>query len=481
MVVSALWEKVKGLVTNGELIKQARKKKGLSQAKLARLLGIKQAVLSNWELNYTAPSSEETKRVFDLLNSLNDEEIRLLWKRGKNIHIKNNNSWSSLPKTNIRKRTPMTEEERRGRLPFLFLEVEKILCNGRTAISLFSGIGGFSLGFRFAGFKILGYVEIYEPFRRIYELNFPNTKCLGTDIQRITDNMVLEWKQEYGEIDCLFGGPPCQGFSLAGKRDRLDARNQLFRHFARTASLLKPKTVLMENVSLMSSMKDADGIPMLKAVNQEFEKAGYITCFKRIKAEEYGVPQCRRRMFMLGIRKDLNKGEPSFPKPTHGHARQLTLLGDKSEPYVTFWEATGDLESLKAGEQSARDKWHVASRHPKYVVEMLEGVPEGKSAHDNPNPGLRPISGYNTTYKRNIWDEPCSTISTNFTMVSGCRNVHPSDTRALTYREAMRVQTFPDNYILVGKKGDIRKGIGNAVPPLLAMKIATHIHNSCLS
>ena len=97
------------------------------------------------------------------------------------------------------------------------------------------------------------------------------------------------------------------------------------------------------------------------------------------------------------------------------------------------------------------------------------------SAHDNSNPELRPPSGFNTTYKRIKWDEPCSTISTNFSMISGCRNVHPTSTRSLTIREATRAQSFPDEFVFEGKWGDIRKAIGNAVPPLLAQIIAKAI------
>jgi DNA (cytosine-5)-methyltransferase 1 len=110
----------------------------------------------------------------------------------------------------------------------------------------------------------------------------------------------------------------------------------------------------------------------------------------------------------------------------------------------------------------------------------LKGVPEGESAHNNPDPKKRPPSGYNTTYKRIRWDEPCSTISTTFGMISGSRNVHPSNTRSLTIREAARCQTFPDDFKFCGTLGQIRTVIGNAVPPGLAEAVATHVRNSIL-
>jgi len=465
----------------GDLIRKARRKKGLSQAKLARLLNIRQALLSSWELDKSEPTQETFKKILDLIEKIDSETIAVLRKRiiKKGAKVQNNKTVSS--KIHIRDRPALTEAERRRRLPFLYFDVSRIPCNDRKGIALFSGIGGMSLGFRFAGFQVLGYVEIHEPFRRIFEANFPDAKCLGHDIRSIDDEQVLSWKNQFGEIDSLFGGPPCQGFSLAGKRDKYDERNQLYKEFVRVASILEPKTVVMENVSLMTSMKNPDGRLMPEMMSEAFENIGYNCLSKILHAEDYGVPQSRRRLFMLGVRKDLGLDKITFPSPTHRPPNQQTLFGNGIEPYVTFWEATGDLESLEAGECSSNDIWHKATPHPDYVVKMLQGIPEGMSAHDNPDPNLRPTSGYNTTYKRIRWNEPCSTISTNFNMISGCRHVHPSDTRALTVREAMRVQTFPDNFKIFGKIEDVRKGVGNAVPPILAMRIADHIHKCIIT
>jgi DNA (cytosine-5)-methyltransferase 1 len=118
---------------------------------------------------------------------------------------------------------------------------------------------------------------------------------------------------------------------------------------------------------------------------------------------------------------------------------------------------------------------HWAVHHPQYIIDWLWDVPEGRSAHDNVDPAQRPPSGYNTTYKRQEWSEPASTVQTTFGMISGCRNVHPIATRSLTIREAARIQSFPDGFVFHGTAGAIRQGIGNAVPPLLASQIATHL------
>ena len=147
-----------------------------------------------------------------------------------------------------------------------------------------------------------------------------------------------------------------------------------------------------------------------------------------------------------------------------------------SRKYRTFRDATKDLPILENGEKSS-DPLHWSITHPEHIIKWLKDVPEGYSAHDNKDASLRPPSGFNTTYKRIKWDEPCSTISTNFSMISGCRNVHPTSTRSLTIREACRCQTFPDDYIFIGNWGNIRKAIGNAVPPLLSYTIAESIRS----
>jgi DNA (cytosine-5)-methyltransferase 1 len=124
---------------------------------------------------------------------------------------------------------------------------------------------------------------------------------------------------------------------------------------------------------------------------------------------------------------------------------------------------------------------HQAVRHPSHVIKWLWDVKEGHSAHDNENPKDRPPSGYNTTYKRQVWQEPASTVQTTFGMISGCRNVHPISTRSLTIREAARIQSFPDSYQFTGTLGAIRTGIGNAVPPLLAYRVGLFVRSRLLN
>jgi DNA (cytosine-5)-methyltransferase 1 len=149
-------------------------------------------------------------------------------------------------------------------------------------------------------------------------------------------------------------------------------------------------------------------------------------------------------------------------------------LFSSMQPHRTFGDACSDLPYLESGEGS-EDKLHEAVKHPAHVIKWLWDVKEGFSAHDNEDESLRPPSGYNTTYKRQVWNEPASTVQTTFGMISGCRNVHPIATRSLTIREAARIQSFPDSYKFTGTRGTIRTGIGNAVPPLLSNAIANHV------
>jgi len=338
-----------------------------------------------------------------------------------------------------------------------------------SALSLFSGCGGFSLGFSAGGFEVKGYLEIDQDLRAIYSKNFPSSRFIGADITQVKTETLAQLHRELGPIDVVIGGPPCQGFSLSGKRQVDDPRNTLFKHYLRVVEVMQPKLAVMENVRLLTSMLNDSGSPVKLDIINEFDKHGYEVRLFEINAKDYGVPQHRERVLFSAIRKGLHI-RPSAPRPTHGKSDDLFSA---QRPFRTFGDACSDLPYLESGEASD-DPLHVAVRHPEHVINWLWDVSEGCSAHENAEPSQRPPSGYNTTYKRQVWSEPASTVQTTFGMISGCRNVHPIATRSLTIREAARIQSFPDTYKFTGNLGTIRKGIGNAVPPLLALEIAKY-------
>ena len=346
--------------------------------------------------------------------------------------------------------------------------------NDPKAISFFAGCGGLCYGITAAGFNIIASNELVDDYREIYKLNFPNARFLSNDIRDITELEIDAILNEYSDIELFAGGPPCQGFSLAGKRNIEDRRNTLFQYYLKIANRVRPKVILMENVKLLTSMKNPEGKFVKDEIIDTFDKIGYFGQFFIVNASEYNVAQNRERVLFIGVRKDLNK-KPDMLPPICGDSCDLF---SKCIPKFTFGDAVSDLEYLESGERSEIDKYHKSTNHPEHVIRWLFNVPQGKSAHDNEDPSLRPPSGYNTTYKRQVWTEPGCTVTTNFNMISGGNNVHPIATRALTIREALRLQSFPDSFKFKGKESSIRTTIGNAVPPLLAYNIAKFLKDT---
>jgi DNA (cytosine-5)-methyltransferase 1 len=447
---------------NGSEIRALRKSARVSQFRLAGYLGITSAQLSEWESGKATPTTVQLRKVAEALRHADQLVEAGEIQRG---------------------RRPTPVAHRGPRSPGLSTrccsEPSK-QAGSPSAIALFAGCGGLALGFKQAGFLIKGFIEIEPAARSTFKRNFPEADCLAHDILEF--DAAAPYGSD-GEVDVLIGGPPCQGFSLAGKRDPKDHRNQLFREYARIASLLNPKLILMENVRLLMSMRDHNGEFVIDQIRKSLRLVGYSTAVWVVNAQDFGIPQSRERVFVVGVRDDLDVNPELFGRPPVTHvpgAAPPSLLDPPQERLRTFRDATSDLKSLESGEADPNDPMHWAVRHPDHVIEWLRDVPEGCSAHDNEDPALRPPSGYNTTYKRLAWDKPSSTIGTTFGMISGSRNVHPTATRSLTVREASRCQTFPDDFCFEGTWGEIRTMIGNAVPPLLAKQWAEHLQQSGL-
>jgi len=454
----------------GSKLREERENKNLSQSKLSELSGIEQHLLSAFENEKIDLDELQIKKLKKILS--NQKIINEIVNRKKRVQKYKFQINNTLPERVAKaKRTENNNEyvEALNNLYKKHISKNKQL----NAISLFSGCGGFSFGFSAAGFDIKGFVELDPKLREIYKLNFNNCLEIGGDIQSIKDVTIKKIKEEFGEIDAIIGGPPCQGFSLSGKRDKNDPRNKLFLHYISFLKIIKPKFAVLENVRLLSSMKGSDNKLVIDQIYEQFHKSGYKVKSFEVNAKNYGVPQHRERIFFIAIRSDLNI-EPQFPEQLFSNDIDMFNLQKK---YRTFGDACSDLDFLESGQESQSDFYHKAVNHPQHVIDWLWNVKEGMSAHENSDPNNRPPSGYNTTYKRQIWNDVASTVQTTFGMISGCRNVHPISTRSLTIREASRIQSFPDAYKFCGSLGTIRTGIGNAVPPLLAYEIANYLKN----
>lgn len=452
----------------GVSLRKQRMEFGLSQSKLADITGVQQARLSAFELQKQELTCTEKEIIEKSLASLDKSKVNALKKKRYREHVKDGSTISSRPRRSYIKTSRSNEY-----LASLSELENNFLSNNKKfkAISFFSGCGGLCYGIKAAGFDVVATNELQEAYKNIYKENFSEANFLSNDITEIKDEDVKKILEKNGSIDLMIGGPPCQGFSLAGKRDVNDSRNTLFQNYLHIASIIKPKVILMENVRLLTSMKDPNGEYVSKRILDTFKSIGYNCAFFTVNAKDYGVPQHRERVIFIGLREDI-KAPPSIPLPKYGIENNLF---SKESPYFSFGDAASDLMFIESGENCSSDKYHQAVNHPEHVLKWLIDVPEGKSAHENSDKSLRPPSGYNTTYKRQVWSEPAGTVATTYGMISGCRNVHPIATRALTTREALRLQSFPDSFKLTGKMGDIRTTIGNAVPPMLAYVLGEHI------
>lgn len=451
----------------GTELRAQRQELGLSQAKLSEISGVPQHLLSSFELGKSSLDMSHYEAVRRVLADI--DQVASVSKREKRYR---QHSYASRPVLAERKANAgrsAGNAEYCQVLAHLYTSHLRQNTKKLTALSLFSGCGGFSLGFSSAGFDIKGFVELEAPLREIYKANFPDSFEVGSDITLISDAALSASRQVIGDIDVIVGGPPCQGFSLSGKRNVDDPRNQLFRHYLRFVNSFKPKIAILENVRLLTSMRNQEGVYVSTDICNEFRRHGYRIELFEINAKNFGVPQHRERVIFFAVRNDLAV-RPSLPTPRYGVGNDLF---SNSVACRTFADACSDLEYIESGGKS-NDPLHRAVAHPEHVIDWLWDVREGVSAHHNADPSKRPPSGYNTTYKRQVWNEPGATVQTTFGMISGCRNVHPIATRSLTGREAARLQSFPDNYKFAGTLGAIRTGIGNAVPPLLAQALALH-------
>lgn len=341
-------------------------------------------------------------------------------------------------------------------------------------IDLFAGVGGLSLGFENQGFDVVLANEYDESIANAYSLNHKTTKMIVGDITKLNlEDVFSEYKDK---IDVIIGGPPCQGFSQKGKRKTIhDERNFLFQYYVKVVTLVNPRYFVMENVpNLLTAENGYFG----NEVKELFKKLGYVLNTAVLNASDYGVPQNRKRAVIIGAKYSTPVDLPkAFPNK------------------VTIWDAISDLAFHESGEGIEEDDYkispqseyqkklrkdskklmnHVATNHSKLALERLSLIPPEQGKETLPKEHLTK-SIYSGTWSRMKKNEQSVTITTRFDTPSSGQFTHPYLNRAVTVREAARIQSFPDTFIFTGNKMSQMKQVGNAVPPLLAEAIAKEI------
>ena len=381
-------------------------------------------------------------------------------------------------------------------------------------IDLFSGVGGLSTGFHWAGFTTILANEYDKEIGEAYKANFPETTTIIEDVRKIDFTQIMkDMNIKKGEIDVIAGGPPCQGFSMANrKRIEQDDRNLLFLEFVRAVKVFEPKCFLIENVVGMTAEKVAiksSEKNVVDSMTEFFHEIGYQISFKSFKAEEHGVPQIRRRVIVIGTRlenkfddlkflrignlkKDFLSKEDLIRVKDIQHTLFFDEIDNGLKYPTTVWEAISDLPQIESGEGQDSMKYltkpkneyqkflrqnstkvynHVCTPHSKDVIERIKLIKQGENFNNLPK-DLQTKSVHSGAFGRLVADSLSPTITTRFDTPSTGRVIHPYLNRTLTVREAARIQSFPDDFKFLGSRTSQGKQVGNAVPPLVAKKIA---------
>ena len=346
-------------------------------------------------------------------------------------------------------------------------------------LDLFSGCGGFSYGFLNAGFDVSLGVDSDPISLETYAANHNGTTTLLADIGSLSADTLTSVAGNAG-FDVVIGGPPCQGVSLSGPRNSGDFRNRLLMSFARLVSELQPKAFVMENVPGLLSLF---GGKLKNSLLQEFRKAGFETSYSTLMAADFGVPQLRKRVFIVGVKRTSRPFV--FPDPTHFDPQSL-FSGDAFS-YVTCRDALSDLPSLAAelgrevqeyasfpsnSYQSMMRRGsdgvlnHIAADHSDKVRDTIKLVPEGGNYKDLPEEHRNPRN-FHVAWTRYHGGLPAPTVDTGHR-----HHFHYKYDRVPTVRENARLQSFPDIFVFRGTKTNQFRHVGNAVPPLLASRLA---------
>lgn len=354
--------------------------------------------------------------------------------------------------------------------------------NNLTAIDLFCGCGGFSYGFKQAGFDILLGVDVWKDATVTYAHNIPGAKTINDDISKISGQDILDILNiKADDVDVIIGGPPCQGFSVSGKRLRDDPRNFLYKSFVEIVGEIQPKIFVMENVPGLVRLFDGK---VKEEVIEDFSEIGYEVVEKILTSADYGVPQIRKRVFFVGINKNKISNTKQFEFPIPEYGQDL-------KPYITCKEALSDLDFVPVDKSLGEDIEyqiepqseyqelmranskrllnHSITIHTEKTRSTIALVPDGGNYKDLPEE-LQQTRKVNIAWTRMSSTKPCFTIDTGHN-----HHFHYKENRVPTVRESARIQSFPDDFEFIGIKTSQLKQVGNAVPPLMAKALAEKV------
>lgn len=347
-------------------------------------------------------------------------------------------------------------------------------------LDLFCGAGGFSHGIdKHKNFKTVLGLDFDKNAINTFNKNIKTAEGIYGDITvaKVKTGIISLAKEL--KVNMIIGGPPCQGFSLKGKQLGLkDPRNFLFLEYIDVVKEVKPEVFVIENVKNLLSASNGY---FIREIVENFTKLGYIVNYGYVNAKDFGIPQNRERAIIIG-----------------SLSRSISLPTKLNKTVVTVKEAISDLWYLNSGEGSEESDYinapqsdyqkllrgkklynHVATNHSKIAIDKLKMIPPGGDKSFIPVE-LRGKQKFSTTWSRLVWEEISPTIDTRFDTPSNGKNTHPVLNRAITPREAARIQSFDDDFVFTGPKTSICRQIGNAVPPLLATAIAKTIASAYL-
>lgn len=343
-----------------------------------------------------------------------------------------------------------------------------------NVIDLFAGCGGLSKGFMDAGFNVILGADSNASALKTFSLNYHNAKTVDIDLSKEEAFEIIKNETCGRTIDIIIAGPPCQGFSLTGPRLFDDERNKLYLAVFKAVQLFSPKAFVIENVIGMATLY---GGKIKSEILKRFDHLGYNVVYDILNSADFGVPQIRKRLFFVGIKKDI--GTFTFPDAKFN-----------ASDYVTCREAIDDLPArvndfgleVDSYSKPPRTEYqklmrknmttlynHVATNHTQMVKDVISLVPEGGNYKDLPE-GVGESRTFNEAWTRYHGDRPSKTIDT------GHRNhFHYEYNRVPTVRENARLQSFTDDFIFTGTRTEQNRQVGNAVPPLLGYHIASEL------